>query len=424
MPWKMLLSLLLPSFFTTRLASGTLVSASFSRFLTCSEDMIFLRPELLSARCISVDSKNRFAAGEVFSSSGLNSCSTWDTLRSSWTKRFRLRCTDTMAQSASAAISCASGDLAARRTVTSSGMNPASPMAFLGSSDTWHRRCAALRAQCCRVLSPLRRRKRTRSRKPAAMSRSVEPGHEKQSASMARSPTSRAFEERGELGSSAWTRDSTAPSWITASLTELSTVAMAARSSIAWICAASSVALCESDTSTGTAPASATMYFLISSTPARLLSTRHAAHTSSPPLARWSVQTLSNAATPPCAATAHALSEFSVSLQSTCAARSLAAGPAPASRTRITGATTPPTTRSPLCASDPAITETASRASSRTRASGHSSSATRTPTPSATSDATTRTHFSSSRSTSLSAAAASLRISAPPTRSLAKRSRT
>ncbi|BAS78277.1 Os02g0304600 [Oryza sativa Japonica Group] len=57
---------------------------------------------------------------------------------------------------------------------TSSGMNPASPMAFLMSSETWHSRCAAFRAQCCSVTSPLRRKTRTRSRKPAATSRDVE----------------------------------------------------------------------------------------------------------------------------------------------------------------------------------------------------------------------------------------------------------
>uniref|UniRef100_A0A8R7TG15 Uncharacterized protein n=1 Tax=Triticum urartu TaxID=4572 RepID=A0A8R7TG15_TRIUA len=424
MPWNMFLSLLPPSFFTIFLASVTLVSASFSRFLTCSDDMIFLRPELLSARCTSVDSKNRFA-GEGFSSSGPSSCSTCATLRSSWTKRFRLRCTDIMAQSASAAISLVSRDLAAWTMPTSSGMNPASPIAFLVSSDTWHSRCAAFRAQCCSVVSPLRRKKSTRLRKTAPMSRSIESGDEKQRASMARSATSRAFEERGMPGSSARTRDSAVPSWSTTSLDELSPEAIAARSSIAWICAPSSAGSCKSDTSTGTAPASATMYFLISSTPTMLISTRHAAHTSSPPLARWSEQMLTNAVTPPCAATAHALSAFSVSLLSTRATLSLAAVPAPVLRTRITGAMTPPPTRSPLQeASYPAITEMASRASSWTQASADSSSPMRRPIPSATSDTTTRTHLSSSRSTSLSAAAASLRISAPPTRSLAKMSRT
>jgi hypothetical protein len=37
MPWKMLLSLLPPSFLTIRFASGTLASASFSRFLTLEQ---------------------------------------------------------------------------------------------------------------------------------------------------------------------------------------------------------------------------------------------------------------------------------------------------------------------------------------------------------------------------------------------------
>lgn len=124
----------------------------------------------------------------------------------------------------------------------------------------------------------------------------MEVGGERQSPSMARRATSRTFEEEEEA-SSARTRDSTAPSWTTASLAELSPEPMATRSSTAWIRAASSVALYERDTSTGTAPASATMYFLISSTPARLRSTRHAAHTSSLPLAPWSVHRSSSVVT-------------------------------------------------------------------------------------------------------------------------------
>jgi hypothetical protein len=71
-----------------------------------------------------------------------------------------------------------------------------------------------------------------------------------------------------------------------------------------WIWAVLEVVVAPWESETRTAPASDTMYILISSTPVRFRSTRHTAHVRSPPPSEelLSVQSLSSAMMLPCRA--------------------------------------------------------------------------------------------------------------------------
>uniref|UniRef100_A0A8R7V7A5 Uncharacterized protein n=1 Tax=Triticum urartu TaxID=4572 RepID=A0A8R7V7A5_TRIUA len=200
------------------------------------------------------------------------------------------------------------------------------------------------------------------------------------------------------------------------SLTSASSSAMACSSSTAPSLRTSSI-FCESFTSSVTTPCS-TMNIFTSSTLLRFRSTAKEELSSRPPLPA-SAQAWRSVVTPPCAHTAHTLSEFSVSSRSACAARSLAsavAAPTPPafSSTCTSGAITPAFTSMPLYESDPATTATAPAASSWTRGSRDSRKPASTATPSSTSSATTRTHASSSDMSSAMVASACARCTGPP----------
>ncbi|WVZ22906.1 hypothetical protein V8G54_001450 [Vigna mungo] len=130
-PFNILRNRFVDSFLTSFLASEE-TSASFSMFFAYSELTIFFLPLVQLVKDINIEIKN-FLLPE-FPSSGSSNCRRRAILWSSCTNRFLFLGTVTMPESASAAISRASKDFALRN-LTNSGINPASPIAFLASSD-------------------------------------------------------------------------------------------------------------------------------------------------------------------------------------------------------------------------------------------------------------------------------------------------
>lgn len=130
-PVIILRNLLVDSFLMIFLASAASVSASFSKCFTHPEAIIFLRTLVLSVKDTRAVSKNFFVTDF---SSGSSSCRIRSTFSSSRTNRLRFLWIDIIPDSVSAAISRTWKDLAFSN-FTSSGMKPASPIAFLIASD-------------------------------------------------------------------------------------------------------------------------------------------------------------------------------------------------------------------------------------------------------------------------------------------------